>query len=463
MYATNDILQEKLEQAFHRETSMVALHDVARIASEHSPIDLAYAASRLPASARPVLYENLADIESKITFMANADSPTRVAVFRYISNGEIKELLESMPSNEAVDILEDISERRFRRVMEILDPVKAQRIRDIKEHERNTAGRLMTNEYFAFAEEVTLGEAVDVIRGQPGIELTSHIFVLDRGKKLQGVVPARNLIVNAPHLTLRQVMKPVAHTVTTEATRDAVLELVERYKIPALPVVDDQGCLAGVIAYDEAIEAMEDRADETIANMAGTTEKIQENRSFFRRFLSRAPWLVVTLFAGLLNGCVMSSFQHHAQGLLTFVLFFVPLINGMSGNIGIQSSTLLVRSMGLGLLSPANRREIVLRELRIGLMTGTFFGVVCAFLVSLLGFVYPALHASPVAVGTVVGTGLLGASLAGSLLGVVSPLFFARIGVDPAVASGPIVTALNDFLSMSIYFLIATGLSTFLF
>ena len=125
MYAANDILQEKLEQAFHRETSMVALHEVAKIASEHSPIDLAYAASHLPASARPILYENLVDVEAKISFMVNADSSTRVAIFRYISDNAVKNLLETMPANEAVEILEDISERRFRRVMEILDPLKA--------------------------------------------------------------------------------------------------------------------------------------------------------------------------------------------------------------------------------------------------------------------------------------------------------------------------------------------------
>ncbi len=320
----------------------------------------------------------------------------------------------------------------------------------------------MTNEYFAFLQEVTLGEAIDAIRGQPGIELTSHVFVLDAEKKLLGIVPARNLMVNAPRLTLRQVMKPLQYTVTVETSREEVLEFVERYKIAALPVVDAEGHLVGVIAYDEAIDAMEDRLDETIAIMAGTTEKIQEPRSLFRRVLSRAPWLIVTLCAGLVNGSVMSSIQNYAQGILTFALFFVPLITGMSGNIGIQSSTLLVRSMGLGLLSPSNRREIVFRELRIGLTTGTFFGIVCAVLVSFLGFAYVGVHVSPMAIGMIVGAGLLGACLTGSLLGVVSPLFFSRIGVDPAVASGPIVTAFNDVLSMAIYFLIATGLSTLL-
>jgi magnesium transporter len=159
----------------------------------------------------------------------------------------------------------------------------------------------------------------------------------------------------------------------------------------------------------------------------------------------------------------MSSFQGHEGGLLTFVLFFVPLITGMSGNIGIQCSTILVRSMATGVLSVGNRTEAVIKELLIGLITGFIFGVLCGILVYMLDFLgMPGNLLSPVLVGLIVGVGLFGACLTGTLLGVFSPLFFARIGVDPAIASGPIITAFNDFLSMSIYFLIAIGLSALL-
>src|SRR5690242_15775261 len=143
----HDILQEKLEQAFHKQTSTVVLHDIAKIASEHSPVDLAYAAPRLPPHARPVIYENLSSVDAKSAFMINTDSSTRVAVFRHISDEEIKKLINHMPSDEAVEVLEDISERRFRKVIEMLDASKALRIREIKKHQRNTAGRLMTNEF----------------------------------------------------------------------------------------------------------------------------------------------------------------------------------------------------------------------------------------------------------------------------------------------------------------------------
>lgn len=459
----DDILSEKLQQAFHQQTSKFVQHDLAKIACEHSPIDLAYAAQRLPPSDRPILFENLADLDGKVEFMINTDSNTRAAVFHHISDLEIKKLIDHMPADEAVAVLEAISERRFRRVIDMVEPQKAKRIKEIKKHERNTAGRLMTNEFFSFTMDVTIGEAAARIRDNPGIDLTRRIFVLNETGELQGYVPARTLIVNSHNLPLRQVMRPVLHKVSVEATREEVVDLVERYKISALPVVDGDDHLLGVITYEDVVEALEDIADETVARIAGTAEKVSEHEPLPKRFFSRAPWLLVTLLAGLVNGGVMSSFQSYEQGVLTFVLFFVPLITGMSGNIGIQCSTILVRSMATGALSWGNKSEMVSKELVLGVSTGLIFGIISGLIVYLLDlFGISPLVASPIAVGLIVSVGLFGACLAGTFLGVFSPLFFVRIGVDPAVASGPIITAFNDFLSMSIYFLISIGLSTLL-
>ncbi len=457
----HDILQEKLERAFHKETSTVILQDLLFIASEHAPVDLAYAAYRLPPYARLMIYENLSGVEAKIDFMINTDSRTRVAVFRRISDADMKTLLEHMPPDDAVEVLEDLAERRFRRVVEMLDVNKARKIKEIKKHGRNTAGRLMTNEFFSFRSDVTIGEASLFIRNNPGIDLTRQLFVVDREGLLLGYVPARNLIVNPAHFPLEQVMKPTSHYVLPESPREEVVEIVERYKLAALAVVDAEHRLLGVITYEDVLDALEDIHDEMIANMAGTTEKVSEHESLIKRFFSRAPWLGVTLLAGLLNVGIMSSFQNYAGGILLFVMFFVPLITGMSGNIGIQCSTVLVRSMALGLVSKGNRTETALKELLLGVITGTLFGVITGLLVGCLGLSAPDVSAS--SVGLIVGVGLTGACVAGTLLGVFSPLFFMRMKIDPAVASGPIVTACNDFLSMLIYFLIAMGLGSLLF
>ncbi len=461
----DDLLKEKLEKAFHKQTSKVILHDIVKIACEHSPIDLAYAASHLPHNVRPVLFENLPNRDAKIKFIVNTDSDTRLTLFRQLDDVELKKIFNQMPTDEAVWVVEDMPERRFRRLMEVIDSKKASRIRELKKHDRKSAGRLMTSEFFAFTMDMTIGEAATYIRDNPRIDFTKGIFILNPAGELQGYVPARNMMINPPPTPLRQVMRPILHKVTADATREEVIDIVERYKIPSLPVVDIDNFLIGVIAHEDVVEAMEDMADETIAKMSGTNQKFTSHDPIMRRFLTRAPWLFVTLFAGLLNVGVMSSFQKYEGGILTFALFFVPLINGMSGTIGLQCSTVLVRMMAMGGLSIGSRRETLVKELLSGLFTGVIFGVTCGLLVYLLDSVVGSItgSASPAVVGAIVGIGLVGGCTAGTLLGVFSPLFFSRIGVDPAISAGPVVTAFNDFLSMTIYFVIALGISNLFF
>lgn len=460
----DEILKEKLENAFHQETSHVSTHDIAKIAIENSPIDLAYAIIHLPLDARPVLYDNLPDFEAKVQFIINTDSDTRVRIFRFMNEKELKGLFENMPTDEAVFVLEDMSERRFRRVLELIDAKKTVKIKEQKKHERHSAGRLMSSDFFAFNMDITIQEACAHIRNNHAIDFAKGIYVLNSDKELVGFVPGRNLIINKPNLTLKQVMRPIHYKISPDATREEVVDIVERYKVSSLPVVDEKGHLVGVIANEEVVEVMEDLADATIAKIAGTGEKISIFDPILKRFGARSPWLVVTLMAGLVNVGIMSSFKKYEGGLLTFALFFVPLINGMSGNVGIQCSTVLVRSLAVGTISAKTYKDALFKELLIGGLLGLIFGVSLGLIVFFIDYITGIGGVgSPLGYGMIVGVGLFGACIAGSVLGVLAPMVFTRLGVDPAVSSGPIVTAFNDTISMAIYFLIACGLGFFFF
>ncbi len=289
----------------------------------------------------------------------------------------------------------------------------------------------------------------------PGIELTRRLFVLSDTGELIGYVPDRNLIINPSYLPVRQVMQPITHKVTPSDSRDEVVDLVERYEIPALPVVDERNRLVGVISFDDAVEAMKDIADETIASIAGTAEDVTEHDPILKRYLARAPWLFVTLCAGLVNATGISYFRDMPWYL--FVSAFVPLITGMSGNVGIQCSTILVRGIASGELTTGSRSEAIFKEILIGGLIGISFGILCGCVVYFLGTsgIYPSI-ADPLAVGTIVSFGVLGACITATFLGTFSPFFFARLRIDPAVSSGPIVTAFNDVLSALMFFLIAS-------
>lgn len=460
----DDLLSAKLEEAFHKETSKVRLHHVAKIASEHTPIDLAYAACRLPLSARHVLFEHLPDNEAKALFMINTDGNTRGEVLRHLDDEEIKALVQKMPPDEAVWVLDNLPDRRFRRVMDLIDVKKAARIRELQKHDRHTAGRIMTNEFFAFTMNLTIGEAARVIRNNPGIDLTRRIFVLNDEGELQGYVPARNLIVNPHDLPLKQVMRSVLHKVHPDALREEVVDLVERYKIPALPVVDDDNFLVGVITYEDVVEEIEDMVDETMARMAGTAEDVSGFDPVAKRFISRAPWLFVTVCGGLLSAAIMSYFQTFEKSLLAFIVFFIPLITGISGNVGIQCSTILVRGMAVGTLSPRSKRQAVIQEMNIGLIIGFVFGILCGLAVFALNKMgVQSFEAEPLKAGVLVATGVFGGCLTSTILGITSPFFFARLSIDPAVASGPIVTAFNDVISMAMFFIISGLISSLYF
>lgn len=449
-----DVLNEKLENAFHKQTSQVILHDIAKIASEHDPIDLAHAVTRLPLNARVVVYDNLPDFNAKIIFMINTGNNTRSAIFKQIDDQEIKRLIEGMPPDEAVWVLDDLSDRRLKRVFDILDHKKATRILELQKHDRQSAGRIMTNEFFAFPMTTTIGEVASQVRDNPGTELTGRIFVLNDDHELIGFVPERNLIINPHFLPIRQVMQPILHKVTADTSRDEVVDIIERYNIPALPVVDEKDHLEGVISYEDAVEAMKDIADETIASIGGTAEDYEEHENLFKRFMWRAPWLVVTLCGGLITAAAMSYFSDS----LWFVIvpFFVPLIAGMSGNVGIQCSTLLVRGMATGTLSPGALKEAVTKELLMGLLIGSIFGVLCGVVVGFFKLIGVAqISADPLAIGSTVSLGVLAACFVATMLGTFSPFFFARFNIDPAVASGPLVTAFNDVLSTLMFFVVA--------
>lgn len=455
----DDSLEEKLENAFLQGTSQIVLHDVAKISAENDPVDLAHTVSRLPSYARVVVYDNLPDLDAKIIFMINTGSNTRTAIFRQIQDHEIKELLDKIPPDEAVWMLDDMSDRRMKRVLDLLDLKKATRIRELQKHDRHSAGRLMTNEYFSFHLNTTISDVANTIRENPGIDLTRVVYVFDNDQKIIGYVPSRNLLVNPPYMPIRQVMRPITHKVDVKASRDEVVDIVERYKIPALPVIDEENenRMVGVITYEDVVEAMEDIADETIASMAGTGEDVSEHEPIYKRALWRAPWLLVTLCAGLVTSTVMSHFDD--SGWFRYIAFFVPLIAGMSGNVGIQCSTTLVRSLSTGELSYSSRGDAIAKELGVGILTGSAFGVLCGLVVFFL-YKYGIKMENPdqMRLGITVSVGVFVACITATVLGTFSPFLFARLKIDPAVACGPIVTAFNDVLSSQMFFLVAHSL-----
>lgn len=451
-------LMVRLDEVFRLGTSSEhQSHELAKISSEYSAIDLSYAALRLPLSYRIQIFDEIDDDLERAHFFTHIDSTTRELLFAEMEDEEIARMIEEMPSDEAVFVIEDLVLPRLGAVLNRLSEAKAQSIEALSRHRPNTAGRLMTNEYFAFQMDTNIGQAARYIRDHPRIDLMRRVFVLDENQELQGFVPLRTLVINPPSLPLKKVMRQIAHIVSVDAPRDEVIELFERYKMTELPVIDHEGQLCGIITYEDVAEAIEDQTDETLAQISGTAQEVRIDDPLLKNFFARAPWLFVTLVAGIINANNMEMFQiHHV-----FVLF-VPLVIGMSGNIGIQCSTLMIRAMATGYMTRKNVRKAVLMELRTAVFTGVLFGIFCGLVLFLIGSV--GIFESPLPIeklSLIIATGQIGACLFGAAIGSWSPIFFNRLGFDAAISSGPITTAFNDVLANLVYFLIATHLLAF--
>lgn len=446
-------LMAKLEQAFTPLTSEErCAHDLSKIASEHDAIDLAYAALRLPLVQRMSIYHYLPHDEARAHFLINLDSSTRKGIFTQLINEEIARTIEAMPTDEAVWVMDDLATARYLQILDSLHGKRAEQILALQRFDPNTAGRLMTNEFFAFHMEMTISEVGAYVRENPNIDLLRRIFVLNPEGRLIGFVPARALVVNPSNVPLKQVMRSVTHRVSPYVDRDEVVEIFERYKNSDLPVVDEDDKLVGVITYDDVMEAIEEIADETIGHITGTGHAFETYRPIIRSVIIRMPWLFATLIAGIINARSISYFNPGYQ-----LVFFIPLINGMSGNVGLQCSTVLVRGIATGLLSTNAPWPVAIRELLTGSCSGIFFGVLAGIAAFILQIVLsqPFSVLNPLQLGLIVSTGLISTCILATALGIFFPLLFCRIGIDPAVASGPIVTAVNDTCSTILYTVIA--------
>ncbi|RDB31487.1 magnesium transporter [Candidatus Similichlamydia laticola] len=460
--ARDSLLYEKLSYIFSLSSQTRFWDELHLLCSQSSPEDLAHVAQGCTSEQRVYLYEALSNFEDQVKFFASSGKSTKKAVATTLDDDEIAEIIMHLPVDEALLIIEAIPYGRDRRVMALLEPKKAAAISAQRGYVPGTAGRLMSREFFAFQANQTIGDASVFIREHPEIDFLRRVFILAQKGNLKGFVPSRALLIYPMNMPLKRVTKPISQAVGPDSPLEEIVEIFDRYKSTDLPVIDEEGCLLGVITYEDMLDSIEERADKTIAHISGTGEEIEGDVPLFKGVLSRAPWLAITLCAGLLNAGNLSRFPVKYR----ILLHFVPMINGMSGNVGLQCSTVLVRGIAAGLVPERSTLPVILRETAIGASAGILFGCCGGLLIMLLQAVfgiYGSIAIHPWELGLVVSIGLSGACLFATTLGVLFPLLFQKIGVDPAVASGPIVTAINDVSSTAMYFFVAQLMVRLLF
>tara|TARA_B100002019_G_C21210622_1_gene569192 strand:- start:310 stop:1341 length:1032 start_codon:yes stop_codon:yes gene_type:complete len=329
-------------------------------------------------------------------------------------------------------------------------------VRELLKYEQDTAGGIMTSDFIAVKAQMTASEALSFIGSQDIEESVYSIYVVSSDGKLKGYIQLWELLkTNNCDKTLSELALKDTISVQTDTDQEEVARIASKYDLSSLPVLNNDGILVGRITVDDILDVIEEEASEDIFKLAGSNESELEYDSAIHACKARLPWLMITLIAGLISTIILKQFMIKFEDIL-MLSFFVPVIMAMAGNTGIQSSTLIVRSLALKTIDEDGVSKLLLRELSAGALMGLISGILAGIWSSFIGgndSVIPSLY-----LAVTVGISLFSAMMFAAVFGAFAPLFLNKIKADPAVASGPFVTASNDILALLIYYGVAISL-----
>ncbi|RLA80565.1 MAG: magnesium transporter [Deltaproteobacteria bacterium] len=425
--------------------------NVERILEKLHPADIAHLFTYLNEGERRYLVNLLRDPARAAEVFRELDPSMAVELLEELPPERVIEVLEEMPADDAAELIERLPSEMAEEVMTGLEREEAEDLEELLSYPEETAGRIMNPNCFSLHEETTVEEAIKAVQQASDMEMVFYIYIVDDRNHLVGVVSLRQLLTSPPGKRLREIMNTEVISVKAHQDQEEVARVVEKYNILAVPVVDEENKLLGFITVDDIIDVLRDEATEDLLKMGGARKEEFVYVGEIRRIVRlRLPWLVANLAGGLLTGYLMWLFKVTLQDFL-YLVTFIPVIMGMGGNAGLQSSSIVVRGLALGRVDKGNLLHFWLRELRIGLLMGAICGGVA-------GAVGALWHGTP-EVGLVVWISMTIAMGVACTMGTLMPFFFREvIHIDPAVASGPFVTTSNDITGILIYLGTATVL-----
>jgi len=387
-------------------------------------------------------------------------SPARFVISE-LDEDIIHEIIESLPLEDLVGIVEDmppddgvalirmLPQDKANAVLGMMKKDEAEDVEGLLRYEDDTAGSIMIPDFIALKEHTTAHEVIESLQTKEHleVEMPFYIYVVDDNEHLVGVSSLRQLVVVPSAKALKDFMATDVISVTTDMDQEEVARIVAQYNFLAVPVVDENKRMVGLVTVDDVIDVLREEATEDILKMAGVGEEFIETKSIVRSTRIRLPWLFVSFLGGILAVFIIGNFEKSLKEVSCLALF-IPVIMGMGGNIGIQSSTIVVRGIATGRINIRHLWSVVLKEFSIGLILGVFYGII-------LGALAQFQFSSQVLVFSV-GIGVISSMTLAALVGSFMPMMFARIHIDPAVATGPFVTTSIDILSVFIYFQTAT-------
>lgn len=419
-----------------------------KIVNKTHAADLAAVFRFLTLREQETLFDLLETVEQKAKLFSELEEEFLVKLIEDMPAEKISEILEQMPNDDVADLLGKLSDERAKVLLDLMTQEDSEEVEGLLGYDAETAGGIMVRDYVALKEDNTAREAIEALqREYVDVEMPFYLYVIDDHGWLVGLMSLRQLVVVPPHTKLKDIMTTDIVSVRTSTDQEEVARVVAQYNILAVPVVDDNNTLVGIVTVDDVIDIMRREATEDFLKMAGAGEAFVESETILKSTRARLPWLLASWIGGVIASVIIGYFQNSLSKLV-YLAAFIPIIMGMGGNVGTQSSAIVVRGLATGRLNIKQMWHVVAKQVGIGFLLGFFYGL-------LLGMVVGVQYDMG-ALGLTVGLASVMSMTMAAVMGSLIPMLLARINIDPAVATGPFVTTSVDIVSVLFYFQTAT-------
>lgn len=412
--------------------------DIASLLSTLSDKELALAFRLIPKDKAAEVFSNM-------------DTSMQTYLVTMFTEKELKELLDDLYMDDTVDMLEELPANLVKRILATVSASDRSMINQLLNYPEDSAGSIMTTEYVDLREEMTVGQAMAHIKKTGIHKETIYTCYITERRKLVGIVSAKDLMTTDDDVPIKDLMETEIISVYTHADQEQVAQLFTKYDLLALPVIDLDGRMVGIVTFDNAMDVMVDEATEDITKMAAInpSEKTYFETSVLQHAKNRIPWLLILMFTSIITGTIITRYEN-AFAAIPLLVSFIPMLMDTGGNCGSQSATLIIRGIALDEIRFTDLFKVMFKEFRISLIVGAFLAVANGVRI------FIQYHNPGLAV--VIACSLMGTVIMAKLVGCILPLLAKKVNLDPAIMASPLITTLVDTFSILIYFNIATVL-----
>ena len=423
-----------------------------------NPADVAALFEELEEDRLPLLFRLLPKEQAAETFV-EMEPELQEMLIRGFSDSELREVVDELYVDDAVDLVEEMPANVVRRILEQADPEMRKQINEILRHPENSAGSIMTTEYVSLRPNMTVEEAITRIRRTGVDKETIYTCYVTKDRNLLGFVSVKDLLLAQDDDTpVSEIMDTNVISVNTHADQEEVARMLSKYNFLALPVVDSEYRMVGIITFDDAMDVMEDEATEDIEIMAGMTpsDKTYLRSTPFDLFTHRIPWLLLLMVSATFTGLIITRFEN-ALAQLVVLTAFIPMLMDTGGNSGSQSSVTIIRALSLGELEFSDLPQVIWKEIRTAVLCGVALAGACFAKVMLVDRLLFGNTDVTLPVAAVVCATMALTIFVAKCVGCTLPMLAKKLGFDPAVMASPFITTIGDALSLLIYFGIASA------